>query len=138
MNRIYPITKFCKLINLVAFIQIVTQNIFPKAHMGLEYTIIMTYNIPNILSSTILETYPNYKSPQLWLIKFSSITHDPHDFKTLLRSCTKEDKPHQKLLQQNKLEIYAHHADIGFPIYEPIFLQSFHLHMSQFFLTPNN
>jgi hypothetical protein len=136
MNIIYAITKFCTLINLVAFIQTITQILFPKAQMGLEYTITMIYNILDILSSTILETYPNYKSLQLWLIKFSSITHDPHNLKTLLRSLYKRRQPHQTFLQQKKLELYPH-ANIGFHTYGPIFLQSSHLHMSHFLLTPN-
>jgi hypothetical protein len=87
------------------------------------YIITITHNIPNMIpNSTRLEAYPNYRSPQLWLIKVFSMTHNSPNSKTFPK--------------RNFWNIFSHKS--GFPIHRPIFLWSSHLHMSHFLSTPNN
>jgi hypothetical protein len=101
MNTIYAITKFCAPINLLSLFKqqpmILRHNwdynilslfswvisVFDNHSITTNpfetnptYSINIPHNIPIILNYTKLETCPNSKSYQLWLIKVSSMSHN--------------------------------------------------------------
>jgi hypothetical protein len=157
MNIIYAITKFCAPINLLCLFKQQPMIYFLRHNWDYKilslflwvisifdnhsittnpfetnptYTINIPHNIPNTLNYTKLETHPNCKSYQLWLIKVSSMSHNspnPNIPKKFVKKRTTLIKHfyNKKIGKLSSCNCWILHS-------RPIFSLSSHFHRSHF------